>query len=379
MPHWVETTKDEDMKAHEFLTEDSTKSYEIQRGDTLSKIARDNSTTVDAIMDLNQGNRAIRDRDTIYAGSTIKLPTTSTGFDSDARVKRQGSTDVDKPDDIAKIGNQKFPNTPAPSVGPNDDMGGKDFGVDEPDWEYPTVELGFGDPGYTPLIGGRVEKHPDGNWYYPDGAKAKPVVAQFAEKRLKDLDIVKSKDLGSQKFPMTKGPTPSDVPPLGRPPRVSNKDKNTGPRPNRPDQLRNEKNDISPIPGAWRTDPFGSPRPLGRKHQGIDLHADIGTPVLAPNNGKVLDVGYGATTGTYLTLGDMQGNKAHRFMHLSKTLVDQGDTVKQGQEIAKSGNSGYSEITNKSYPAHLHWEKFVNGEPVDASKFVELPARPSKP
>ena len=110
-------------------------------------------------------------------------------------------------------------------------------------------------------------------------------------------------------------------------------------------------------------------------HQGIDLHADIGTPVLAPNNGKVLDVGYGATTGHYITLGDMQGNKAHRFMHLNKTLVDQGDTVRQGQEIAKSGNSGFTERTNKAYPAHLHWEKFVNGEPVDPSKFVSLPAK----
>ena len=50
------------MKAHEFLAEaDSTKSYEIKRGDTLSKIARDNSTTVNAIMDLNRDNRAIRD------------------------------------------------------------------------------------------------------------------------------------------------------------------------------------------------------------------------------------------------------------------------------------------------------------------------------
>jgi murein DD-endopeptidase MepM/ murein hydrolase activator NlpD len=63
-------------------------------------------------------------------------------------------------------------------------------------------------------------------------------------------------------------------------------------------------------------------------------------------------------------------------MHLSKTLVDQGDIVRQGQEIAKSGNSGYSEITNKRYAAHLHWEKFVNGELVDPKKFVELPAKP---
>ena len=91
------------MKAHEFLTEaESTKSYEIKPGDTLSRLALDNSTTVDAIMDLNRGNRAIRDRNTIYAGGIIKLPTTSTGFDTDARVKRQRATDVNKPDAVVR-------------------------------------------------------------------------------------------------------------------------------------------------------------------------------------------------------------------------------------------------------------------------------------
>jgi hypothetical protein len=360
------------MKAHEFLAEaEATKSYEIKPGDTLTKIASKNSTTIDAIMDLNRGNRSIRDRDTIYAGGTIKLPTTSTGFDSDTRVKRQGSTSVDKPDGIAKIGNQEFPKTPGPKVGPNDDMGEFDPGIDDTDWEFPTVELGFGDPGYTPLIGNRVEKRPDGNWYYPDGAKAKPSVAQFAEKRLKDLDIVKAKDLGSQKFPMTPGPKSS----LGRDRRVPGGKASDVKLPTRPDQLRPEEKDISPIPDAYMTDRFGSPRG-GRTHQGIDLHADIGTPILAPNNGKVLDVGYGATTGTYLTLGDMQGNRTHRFMHLSKTLVDQGEIVKQGQVIAKSGNSGFSERTNKAYPAHLHWEKWVNGEPVNPALFVDLQTKP---
>jgi murein DD-endopeptidase MepM/ murein hydrolase activator NlpD len=355
------------MKAHEFLAEDSTKSYEIQRGDTLTKIARDNGTTVDAIMDLNRGNKAVRDQDTIYAGGTIKLPKTSSDQPDPGGQGKRKPADVTKPDDIAKIGNQEFPLTKAP--GPNDDMGGKDFGIDDPDWEFPTVELGFGDPGYTPIIGNQVEKRPNGNWYYPGNPyPVRPDVARFAEKRLKDLDIVKSKDLGNQKFPMTKGPKVSSP--------DSGKDKKSDVKlPTRPGQVRPESRDISPIPGAYMTDRFGSPRG-GRTHQGIDLHADRGTPVLAPNTGKVLDVGYGSTTGSYITLGDMQNNKTHRFMHLSKTLVDQGEIVKQGQLIAKSGDSGFSEITNKAYPPHLHWEKYIDGKPVDPSKFVELSPKP---
>lgn len=364
------------MKVHEFLIEaDTTKSYEIQRGDTLSRIARDNSTTVDAIMDLNQGNKSIRDRDTIYAGGTIKLPTTSTGFDPATRVKRQGSTDVGKPDDIAKIGNQEFPRTKGPGApDSNDDMDKFDPGIDDTDWDFPTVELGFGDPGYTPLIGNRVEKRPDGNWYYPGNPfPVRPNVARFAEKRLKDLDIVKSKDLGSQTFPNTRGPDlvkPKEPDSKEKPAIPSVAPKSKTKMPVRPGQ----KDDISPIDGAWVTDKFGSPR-FGRMHQGIDLHADVGTPIVAPNNGKVLKTGYSPTKGNYLILGDMEGNKTHQFMHLSKSLVDDDEVVRQGQIIAKSGNTGFSEITNKSYPPHLHWEKYVNGEPVDPANFVKFPTK----
>ena len=355
------------MKAHEFLTEaEDTKSYEIKPGDTLTKIASKNSTTIDAIMDLNQGNRAIRDRDTIYAGGTIKIPTTSTGFDTDARVKRQGATDVNKPDAVVKIGNQEFPLTKGPGApGANDNMGGKNFGIDDTDWEFPTVELGFGDPGYTPLIGSQVEKRPDGNWYYPGNPfPVRPNVSRFAEKRLKDLDIVKAKDLGSQKFPMTKGPDSKEktaVPAIAPRP----KDK----LPTKSGQFGLEKNDISPIPGSVVTDEFGVLRKGNRVHQGIDMRAIVGTLVLAPNNGRVLKKGFDESRGGFIILGDPQGNRTHQFMHLSKILVKDGEIVSQGQEIGESGNTGHSE------GPHLHWEKYINGEPVDASKYVDLPRK----
>jgi murein DD-endopeptidase MepM/ murein hydrolase activator NlpD len=351
------------MKAHEFLTEaEDTKSYEIKPGDTLTKIASKNSTTIDAIMDLNRGNRAIRDRDTIYAGGTIKIPTTSTGFDADARVKRQGATDVNKPDAVAKIGNQEFPLTKGPGApGANDDMGGKNFGIDDTDWESPTddpgtqhpvgtvVKLDWSKTPYRDL--GPLVKKPDGSWYTLDG-----------KNRATDKKIISMAEKASP-VPKSSSSGPRSVPGGG----ASNVK-----LPTRPDQLRPEANDISPVPDSGWTNAFGEPRGDGR-HEGIDLRADIGTPVVAPNSGKVLDVGYGATTGTYLTLGDMQNNKTHRFMHLSKTLVDQGEIVKQGQVIAKSGNSGFNRRTNKPYAPHLHWEKWINGEPVDPAKYVDIP------
>jgi murein DD-endopeptidase MepM/ murein hydrolase activator NlpD len=401
------------MKSCEFLTEaEATKSYEIKPGDTLTKIARENSTTIDAIMSLNQGNRAIRDRDTIYAGGTIKLPTASTGFDSDTRVKRQGSTDVDKPDDVAKIGNQKFPLTKGPGVPNNDDMGGKDFGIDDTEYEFPTVELGFGDPGYAPLTGKtQVERRPDGNWYYTsNGVMAKPDVARFAEKRYNGLYVVKSKDIGSQQFPMTKspgvdkskasGPNQSDAEnerlarmnsskpkPTVKPPAKPEKDQGDKTK-KRSTYMPPDQEDISPIAtDGWLTDKLGSSR-VGRKngHEGIDLHAPIGTPVLAPNNAKVLNVGSDLSRGKFIILGDDRDNPTHQFMHLDNTdQVKPGDYVYKGDVIATSGNTGYREKIDPSVQGgklrvrvdpHLHWEKWVNGEKVDASKYVKLPPKP---
>ena len=341
------------MKAYEFLTEaDSTKSYEIKPGDNLTKIASKNNTTIDAIMDLNRDNRAIRDRDTIYAGGTIKIPSTSTGFDSDARVKRQGSTDVDKPDDIAKIGTQEFPLTKGP--GPNDDMGGTDFGIKDPNWEFPTVELGFGDPGYTPIIGNKLEKRKDGEWYYPGNSyPVEPRVAQFAEKRLRDLGRKPgpNDDMGGDNFGIRdkdwKTPSVKDILPI-QDARVTSR---FGPR----------KAPVLPNGG------FGT-----KNHQGVDFGVPRGTPVHSPNNAVVLDTGFDSGMGNYIILGDNKKDKniTHKFYHLQKSLVKKGDTIQQGQVIAKSGDTGA--VT----APHLHWEKWLNGHPVDPAGFVELPDKP---
>jgi LysM repeat protein len=84
----------------EFIAEDSTKSVTVQRGDTLGKIAQDNSTTVAAILKIN----AIANPDRIYPGDVIKLP--GGQGDPGGREKRQGppsaaDTDSD-PDHISR-------------------------------------------------------------------------------------------------------------------------------------------------------------------------------------------------------------------------------------------------------------------------------------
>jgi murein DD-endopeptidase MepM/ murein hydrolase activator NlpD len=101
---------------------------------------------------------------------------------------------------------------------------------------------------------------------------------------------------------------------------------------------------------------FGAGR-AGHIHQGQDIAAASGTPVVAPRTGFISWRAYQAEgAGFYLVLhGDDE--RDYVFMHLKNgtLLVDKGDGVTAGQQIAAVGNSGGS-----SGP-HLHFEIWPDG------------------
>lgn len=100
-------------------------------------------------------------------------------------------------------------------------------------------------------------------------------------------------------------------------------------------------------------------------HKGTDFAVPIGTPVLAPGDGVVVKAVRHRLAGNYLVI--RHGRQyTTRFLHLSKFLVKQGDTVRRGQRIALSGNTG------RSTGPHLHYEFLVNNRAVDAMQ-VKLP------
>lgn len=98
-------------------------------------------------------------------------------------------------------------------------------------------------------------------------------------------------------------------------------------------------------------------------HQGIDLRASVGTPVKAAMPGQVTFVG---NSGNYGLLIKIQhaGNLESRYAHLSGSSVSVGDTVRSGDVIGSSGQSG-----NATGP-HLHFEVRSNGSPIDPSSFA---------
>lgn len=123
---------------------------------------------------------------------------------------------------------------------------------------------------------------------------------------------------------------------------------------------------IKPTLGNYSIDGFGMRRHpiLGvRKfHHGIDINCDSGTSVRAPGNGKVIIVERQAGFGLVIEIDHGFGYRTV-YAHLSQAMVKQGDSIKRGQVIAKSGNSGLS-----SGP-HLHYEVHHDGIAMDPTDF----------
>lgn len=93
-------------------------------------------------------------------------------------------------------------------------------------------------------------------------------------------------------------------------------------------------------------------------HSGVDLAAEIGTPVKAAVSGKVIKVeSLEDSFGTYVKI--QNENIITTYAHCSTIEVKEGDYVEQGAVIAYSGNTG------KSTGPHLHFEISIDNRFVD--------------
>jgi murein DD-endopeptidase MepM/ murein hydrolase activator NlpD len=88
----------------------------------------------------------------------------------------------------------------------------------------------------------------------------------------------------------------------------------------------------------------------GRMHNGIDIGAPIGTPILATMAGKVISAGFENNGfGNIVRLEHVGGNQSW-YAHMSKFAVKLADIVQQGQVIGEVGSTG------RSTGPHLHFE-----------------------
>ncbi|MCL5966018.1 MAG: M23 family metallopeptidase [Deltaproteobacteria bacterium] len=109
-----------------------------------------------------------------------------------------------------------------------------------------------------------------------------------------------------------------------------------------------------------RTSPFTETKVF---HHGLDIIARVGTPVRAAAGGKVVNGGYEALLGNFVTVDHGYGYQTV-YGHLSERLVSIGDVVERGETIGKVGTTG------RTTGPHLHYEVHVNGLPVNPVRFV---------
>ena len=111
---------------------------------------------------------------------------------------------------------------------------------------------------------------------------------------------------------------------------------------------------IKPFKGNYRlTQIWGANPKIYSKfgllgHNGIDWGLPNGTEVIAPHAGKVIEKAYDKNGyGNYLKIENSKEGSI--LSHFQKFFVNVGDTIKQGQKIALSNNTGFST------GPHIHW------------------------
>ena len=112
---------------------------------------------------------------------------------------------------------------------------------------------------------------------------------------------------------------------------------------------------INPVKGASNKSIgsfYGDPRDGGkRSHEGVDIFAKKGTPVIAPTDGYITRVGTSKLGGKVVWMKDQKRGHAYYFAHLDSQAVAAGTKIKQGELIGTVGNTGNAKYT----PSHLHF------------------------
>lgn len=116
-----------------------------------------------------------------------------------------------------------------------------------------------------------------------------------------------------------------------------------------------------PVAGpAWWSDDWHAPRSGGRLHQGLDIFAPHGTPIVSAADGVISQKSTSSLCGLGLEVTDAAGTQYYHC-HLSgyPEGIQIGTSVKMGQVIGFIGNTGNAIST----PPHVHFEFQPNGIP----------------
>ncbi len=101
-----------------------------------------------------------------------------------------------------------------------------------------------------------------------------------------------------------------------------------------------------------------------RRHAGIDIAEETGTPINAPNSG-IVRLADDLLSGGKTVIIDHGLGLSSTYMHLDSIEVSEGQKVKQDEVIGTLGMTGYAT------GPHLHWEVNLNGIPVNPDQLID--------
>lgn len=111
---------------------------------------------------------------------------------------------------------------------------------------------------------------------------------------------------------------------------------------------------------SHRISPFTGRREF---HNALDIANRIGTPIIAPADGKIVFAGRRWMLGNLLEIDHGHGFVT-RYAHCKGFKKKKGDRVKRGETIALMGNTG------RSTGPHVHYQIKLNGIPVNPEKYI---------
>jgi murein DD-endopeptidase MepM/ murein hydrolase activator NlpD len=104
-----------------------------------------------------------------------------------------------------------------------------------------------------------------------------------------------------------------------------------------------------------------------RKHEGIDIFARKGTPVVAISDGVIASKGKTPRGGKVLWLKSSRHPWSAYYAHLDKQIAKEGQYVRKGQVIGTVGNTGNARTT----PSHLHFGMYTAKGPMNPLPYVK--------
>ena len=137
-------------------------------------------------------------------------------------------------------------------------------------------------------------------------------------------------------------------------------------------ELQKKSSYLASMPSIWpvrgwltsgfgeRTSPFTG---FSQVHQGIDIANRLGTPIVAPANGIVVQAGREDGLGKMILISHGYGIKTI-YGHMSELYVKVGQRVSRGDKIGAVGNTGHST------GSHLHYQVSIDGVNVNPTKYI---------